>query len=88
MLQQFRRIPRVLRRISAVLAVEVSRDIELEEIEINTRLKNNGTPTKQKIVLSGFKGDSMAEGFVDMIPDTSRTSELKGTRKHAANRYY
>ncbi|HSR18594.1 MAG TPA: uracil phosphoribosyltransferase [Ignavibacteriaceae bacterium] len=67
--EEFRR---VLRRISAVLAVEVSRDIEIEEIEIKTPLeRTTGHRLEQKIVLFPVlrAGLGMAEGFLDMIPD-------------------
>jgi len=63
---------RTLRRISSILAVEISRDIEIEEIEVDTPLeKTTGYKLKQGIVIIPVlrAGLGMVQGFLDIIPD-------------------
>jgi len=63
---------RTLRRISSILAVEISRDIEIEEIEVNTPLeKTTGYKLKQGVVIIPVlrAGLGMVQGFLDIIPD-------------------
>jgi len=63
---------RTLRRISSILAVEISRDIEIEEIEVDTPLeKTTGYKLKQGVVIIPVlrAGLGMVQGFLDIIPD-------------------
>jgi len=66
--EQFRA---VVKRISSVLAVEIAKDFELEEIEVDTPLETTaGFELKQQVVLVPVlrAGLGMVAGFLELMP--------------------
>jgi uracil phosphoribosyltransferase len=63
---------RALRRISSVLAVEITREIEIQEAEVVTPLeKTKGHKLKKNIIIVPIlrAGLGMVQGFLDILPD-------------------
>lgn len=62
----------ILHRVASLMAYEVSRDIQLKEIEINTPLeKTRGVAIDQQVVLVPIlrAGLGLVEGFVEVMPN-------------------